>query len=238
MSYEIKVVSLQRRSDRRTYMTELFEGKYTFEFHDAIDGTTLDSNVSASLFTESTFHEWNGSVPAMKAISLTNYGIWQESYTQDKNIVIFEDDITIETDEIFDFDTIFNEVDFDIYFLNPAKIPVEYHNDIRARTDTRYQSSAILYPNCFCYMVNPSGARKLYDYFTENGIKKTIDWEICELPISGSNSFNVKCEENVNFSKLTDNIEGTGTISKSDILLNDELYYRKKDPLVFPEDRE
>ena len=25
MSYEIKVVSLQRRSDRRTYMTELFD---------------------------------------------------------------------------------------------------------------------------------------------------------------------------------------------------------------------
>ena len=111
MSYEIKVVSLQRRTDRRTYMTELFDGKYTFEFHNAIDGTTLDSNVSASLFIESTFHEWNASVPAMKAISLTNYGIWQESYTQNKNIVIFEDDITIENDKIFDFDTIFNEID-------------------------------------------------------------------------------------------------------------------------------
>jgi len=238
MSYEIKVVSLQRRTDRRTYMTELFDGKYTFEFHDAIDGTTLDSNVSASLFTDSTFHEYNGSVLAMKAISLTNYGIWQESYTQNKNIVIFEDDITIETDKIFDFDTIFNEVDFDIYFLNPARYALQYHYDPRARTDSRYMTNIVLQPNCFCYMVNPTGARKLYDYFTEKGIQKTMDWEICELPISGDNSFNVKEEENVNFSKLTDYIDGTGTISKSDILLNDELYYRKKDPLVFPEDAE
>ena len=225
MSYEIKVVSLQRRTDRRTYMTELFDGKYTFEFHNAIDGTTLDSNVSASLFIESTFHEWNASVPAMKAISLTNYGIWQESYTQNKNIVIFEDDITIENDKIFDFDTIFNEIDFDVYFLNNVETPITYHG------------VSTIYPNCFCYMVNPTGARKLYDYFTENGIQKTIDWEISEIPISGSNSFNVKWDDDVNFSKLTDNVDGTGTISKSDILLNDELYYRKKDPKVFPEDR-
>ena len=86
-------------------------------------------------------------------------------------------------------------------------------------------------------MIKPDGARKLYDYFTEEGIQKTIDWEISEIPISGSNSFNVKWDDDVNFSKLTDNVDGTGTISKSDILLNDELYYRKKDPKVFPEDR-
>jgi len=49
-------------------------------------------------------------------------------------------------------------------------------------------------------------------------------------------AFNAQIDDG-NFSKLTDNTDGTGTISKSDILLNDELYYRKKDLKVFPEDR-
>ena len=51
MSYEIKVVSLQRRSDRRTYMTELFDGKKSFKdyFGKTVEFTDLDDLTAAEI---------------------------------------------------------------------------------------------------------------------------------------------------------------------------------------------
>ena len=42
MNYEVKVLSLKRRMDRREYITNLIGEKYPFTFFDAIDGGEME----------------------------------------------------------------------------------------------------------------------------------------------------------------------------------------------------
>jgi GR25 family glycosyltransferase involved in LPS biosynthesis len=191
MNYEIKVLSLKRIQDRRNYITKLFDKKYNFSFFDAIDGK--ETYVPEHLFSNSDYHLWNVDANCVRAVAISNMLIWEESFKENKNICVFEDDIDFNNDQILDIGVLF-EMDFDIFFLNNIK---EW------------------YPNCFCYLIKPDGAKKLYDYFNNNGFKRSLDWELVTLP----DSFNIQHTHENNFTKLNDDL-----ISKSDIIKTGNLY--------------
>lgn len=192
MNYEVKVLSLKRRTDRREYITNLIGKKYPFTFFDAIDG--LNTVIEDDMFINSDYHLWNVNVNAVKAVALSNIEIWKESVRDNKNICIFEDDIELINDKPLNLESLFQK-DFDIHFLNNI---------------TQW------FPNCYCYLVKPNGAKKLLEYFNKNGIMRSIDWEITFL----QPPFKILYTEENNFGKTT-----IPTISKSDIILEGNSYY-------------
>lgn len=176
MNYEVKVLSLKRRSDRREYITNLISEKYPFTFFDAIDGS--ETEIVDNLFKNSDYHLWNVNPNSVKAVALSNMQIWKESVNKNKNICIFEDDIDLVNDEKLNLDKLF-EKDFDIHFLNNI---------------TQW------FPNCYCYLVKPEGAQKLLNHFNANGFTKSIDWEITYL----KPPFKILYTEHNHFTKSSD----------------------------------
>lgn len=176
MNYEIKVLSLKRRTDRREYIKNLISKKYPFEFFDAIDGT--QEHTSIDLFSNSDYHLWNVNPNSVRAVALSNMMIWEESVKYNKNICIFEDDIDLIKDETIDLEKLFQK-EFDIHFLNNI---------------TQW------FPNCYCYLIKPKGAEKLLNHFNSVGFRRSIDWELVSLPPT----FKVLYTEENNFGKTLD----------------------------------
>jgi GR25 family glycosyltransferase involved in LPS biosynthesis len=173
MNYEVKVLSLKRRSDRREYITNLIGEKYPFTFFDAIDGN--ETEIVNDIFKNSDYHLWNVNPNSVKAVTLSNMQIWKECVDENKNICIFEDDIDLVNDIKLNLDELFKK-DFDIHFLNNI---------------TQW------FPNCYCYLIKPNGAQKLLNHFNVKGFTRSIDWEITSL----GDPFKILYTEDNNFTK-------------------------------------
>lgn len=197
MNYEIKVLSLERRQDRREYITKLLDGKYPFTFFNAIDGRELIMTEEIEeMFKNSDFHLWNVHRNSVISVALSNMKIWEESVKYNKNICIFEDDIAFNIDEIVDLEKLFKK-DFDIYFLN----------DIMD-----------WFPNCHSYLVKPEGAQKLLDYFKDRGLYRSLAWELSNLAREPLH-FKVMWLDKNYFTKTDDEV-----IGKSDLLVDGDRY--------------
>jgi len=175
MNYEVKVLSLKRRIDRREYITNLIGEKYPFTFFDAIDGSEME--IDHDIFKNSDYDLWNVNPNSVKAVALSNMEIWKESLIENKNICVFEDDIDLTNDEQLNLEELFKK-DFDIHFLNNI---------------TQW------FPNCYCYLVKPKGAENLLKYFNIHGFTRSIDWEITFL----KPPFKILYTEENNFTKTT-----------------------------------
>ena len=173
MNYEVKVLSLKRRMDRREYITNLIGEKYPFTFFDAIDGN--ETEIVNDIFKNSDYHLWNVNPNSVKAVTLSNMQIWKECVDENKNICIFEDDIDLVNDIKLNLDELFKK-DFDIHFLNNI---------------TQW------FPNCYCYLIKPNGAQKLLNHFNVKGFTRSIDWEITSL----GDPFKILYTEDNNFTK-------------------------------------
>lgn len=196
MNYEIKVLSLKKRQDRRNFITEHINGKYPFSFFDAIDGKKLIlTDEINKLFKNSDYHLWNVDVRCVIAVFLSNMEMWKESVSRNKNLCIFEDDVIINPNEIQEIDSLF-EKDFDIYFLVKEWVP-----------------------NCYSYLIKPQGAKKLLSYFTSYTITQSLDWELANL--RENSSFKVLWSNKDKFIKSSDI-----SISKSDIVINGNKYVK------------
>ena len=190
MNYEVKVLSLKRRQDRREYISKLIGEKYPFSFFDALDGKLQET--TNNLFKESDYHLWNVDPNCVRAVALSNMLIWEECLKQQKNICVFEDDIDLINNEVLNLGELFQK-DFDIFFLNNI---------------TQW------FPNCYCYLIKPKGAEKLIEYFKQNGFKRSVDWELVSLPPS----FKVLYTEQNNFGKTPNpDISKSDIITEGDI---------------------
>lgn len=175
MNYEVKVLSLKRRQDRREYISKLIGEKYPFSFFDALDGKLQET--SNDFFKESDYDLWNVDPNCVRAVALSNMLIWEECLKQQKNICVFEDDIDLINNKVLNLGELFQK-DFDVFFLNNI---------------TQW------FPNCYCYLIKPKGAEKLIEYFKQNGFKRSVDWELVSLPPS----FKVLYTEQNNFGKTS-----------------------------------
>ena len=184
MEYEIKVLSLKRRQDRRDHMIANFGKRYSFDFWDALDGKTHKFTPKENqLFKNSEIHLYNCDINSVKAVSISNYNMWKYSSDNNINLVIIEDDVWITSASWFNFDEIFKD-NFDIHFLT----------DIRD------------FANCFAYMVTPQGAKKLIEHFNEFGFKDILDNDIRYLP---KPHFKVRYELTHHFGTLHNSILGS-----------------------------
>jgi len=196
MNYEIKVLSLKRRTDRREFIIKQIDGKYPFTFFDAIDGKELVVTTEIeNYFKDSDYHQWNVDVRCVMSVFLSNMEMWKESINGNKNLCIFEDDTNIDPIEIDEINNLFKE-DFDIYILVKRWIP-----------------------NCYSYLIKPEGAKKLLDHFTNTSITQSLDWELAKL--DGNDLFKVLWSDRDKFSKSCDSV-----ISKSDIISDGEIYIK------------
>ena len=189
MNYEVKVLSLKRRQDRREYISKLIGEKYPFSFFDALDGKLQET--TNNLFKESDYHLWNVDPNCVRAVALSNMLIWEECLKQQKNICVFEDDIDLINNEVLNLGELFQK-DFDIFLNNITH----------------------WFPNCYCYLIKPKGAEKLIEYFKQNGFKRSVDWELVSLPPS----FKVLYTEQNNFGKTPNpDISKSDIITEGDI---------------------
>jgi GR25 family glycosyltransferase involved in LPS biosynthesis len=196
MNYEIKVLSLKRRTDRREFITKQIDGKHPFSFFDAIDGKELIiTPYIENYFKNTDYHLWNIDRKCMISHFLSNVEMWKESIKNNKNLCIFEDDTNIDPNEIDEIDELF-QMDFDIYIMVKRWIP-----------------------NSYSYLVKPEGAKKLIDYFDNNKATQSLDWELAKL--DGNELFKVLWSDRDKFSKSCDRI-----ISKSDIIEGGEIYIK------------
>lgn len=196
MNYEIKVLSLKRRQDRRDFIIKQINGKYPFTFFDAVDGKELILTPEIeNYFKDSDYHLWNVDVKCVMAVFLSNMEMWKESINENKNLCIFEDDINIDPNEIEEIDELFKK-DFDLYILVKKWIP-----------------------NCYSYLVKPEGAKKLLNYFTNTSITQSLDWELAKL--DGNDFFKLLWSDKDKFTKSYD-----GIISKSDIVSGGDIYVK------------
>ena len=191
----IKVVNLERRTDRKLNMMNLFKATNLsdFVFYKAVDGNALEStNDLKQLFNGNDF----GSRKGVIGCALSHYQLWKD-LVDDKNneyYVIFEDDITSragpsasEMKERFDNlkpEMAKQEVLFLGYHMFSHKR--EAVKDIYDTPNTVIKVESFnkdLYiGGFFAYSINKVGAKKLLDYIAINGIKHGIDYLVKIVP--------------------------------------------------------
>ena len=188
----IKVVNLERRTDRKLNMMNLFKATNLsdFVFYKAVDGNALEStNDLKQLFAGNEF----GSRKGVIGCALSHYQLWKE-LVDDKNheyYVIFEDDISAadpsDMKERFDNlkpEMAKQEVLFFGYHMFSQKR--EAVKDIYDTTDTVIKvepfNKDLYIGGFFAYSINKVGAQKLLDYIANNGIKHGIDYLVKIVP--------------------------------------------------------
>ena len=182
----IKVVNLERRTDRKQAISQLFKTvtMTDFVFYKAVDGKTLEStNTLKQLFKDNDF----GSRRGVIGCALSHYQLWKELLA-DKNqkyYVIFEDDINLCGAFKKRFDHLKPELAerealFLGYHMFQKKREEVQHIYDTFTADTIIKVEPLnkdLYiGGTFAYSINKIGAQKLVDYIEKNGIKHGIDY--------------------------------------------------------------
>jgi hypothetical protein len=189
----IKVINLERRTDRKLVVSQLFKAATLtdFVFYKAVDGKTLEStNELKTLFQGNDF----GNRKGVMGCALSHYQLWKE-LVADKNhqyYVIFEDDISLSASpEVTGpgpgikkrFDQLKPEMEKqDVLFLgyhmfSQKREEVKHIYDIDTPINKVEPFNNDLYiGGFFSYSINKVGAQKLLDYIEKNGIKHGIDY--------------------------------------------------------------
>jgi hypothetical protein len=156
MSYKIKVLSLKRRNDRR----ELFDSRFSdfqYEYFYGLDGknytlSEYDTNwIDGNIYAHYKIH-----IPSLVCANKSHILMLKQCISDNIPYIIFEDDTEIIKPIDFKFEDIVKK-DLDVFWLMPKQ-------------------SSIL-----CYMVWPTGAKKLIKCVDKKGgLIKGLDdmWHI------------------------------------------------------------
>lgn len=137
MSYKIKVISLQRRKDRREIFANRFS-EFDYEFVDALDGREYQMTDEDWKFVEGNSYMERGiHIPSLVCANKMHIKLLKECSMDDVPYVIFEDDTQI-----------IKEIDFSFDELSKKQIDVLWFMN---------------YPSILTYMVWPRGATKLLE---------------------------------------------------------------------------
>jgi len=185
----IKVLNLERRPDRKTSVSELFDSiEFTdYSFYKAVDGNELDPTLELKmLFDGNDFGNRRGVV----GCALSHLNIWRE-LLEDKNhdyYVIFEDDITLSGKFKINFELTrlafkHNELVFLGYHMFEGKRrEVKDIYDTISLAHVEFLNKNLYIGGTFAYSINKTGAKKLVDYIEKNGIKHGIDYVMKIVP--------------------------------------------------------
>ena len=174
--YIIKIINLERRSDRKTDMINKLSEKMVnnYEFFEAVDGNVLEPSVFIKkLFKNNDFNYRKGVI----GCALSHYELWNNLINDDKYsyYVILEDDI-----ELVDN---FNEyIEQSISIIQKQDIKYAliggYQIKDQLTCDDIISFDKITIPICsgtFGYIISKEGCKVLVNYLNKNGINRAID---------------------------------------------------------------
>lgn len=176
--YEINIINLTRRSDRKEKMINemKLKGITNYEFFEAIDGKKIEPSIFIkNLFKENDFNYRKGVI----GCALSHYKLWHKLLNDDNNnyYVILEDDVAISDN--------FNEKIqkcFDIINKNNIEYALigGYHIDDECLNSNDIIFSKVVDLNklygTYGYIISKSACYKLINYILTNGIKRAIDY--------------------------------------------------------------
>ena len=184
-------INLERRQDRRDYITELFEKEEIndYQFYKAIDGQYIESSYFIySLFRNNDFGYRKGFI----GCALSHYYIWKELMDSEYDFfIIYEDDITLTDDYKNKLDKVIETVDFtecDYLLLgyHMFKDKREQYKDIydivREETEVYRLNRELYIGSTSSYIVTRTGASKILHYITQNRIRHGIDYLVGKIP--------------------------------------------------------
>lgn len=212
-SVDIRVVNLDRRSDRWDYVQKHLEGLSLRRFS-AVDGRHLLLNEEIiKLFTNRGHrpknpypgHDWRKGVIGC---ALSHYSLWKEASELTKPLVVFEDDIVKSVNFVERFVMVMeylqnHEKEWDLCFLgylddrpiyddkevaDIGEVKIYEFNSLPAR---KYGGGT------HGYVINQKGARKLLNLVDKYGISQPVDWFMIEMfgACEGSNTCDSKTDE-------------------------------------------
>jgi GR25 family glycosyltransferase involved in LPS biosynthesis len=231
--FEIKVVNLERRPDRKEQTIAKFkeQGIVDYKFIEAVDGQKLDVGVDIiELFKGNDY----GSRKGFIGCALSHYNLWKQLLqSSDEYYYIMEDDVSIEPDYYEKIKSI-DYLKYDILFLGYSMF-----SSVREKIEPIDVFSIGRLPmsqyvgGTFAYSINRTGAKKMIDYIEKNGIKHGIDYLfkiIPELECYESKPQLCFSEWNENGNKIDSDIQNMGdTFDFEKILMNKYEYYPKQD---------
>ena len=231
--FEIKVVNLERRPDRKEQTISKFKvhGISDYKFIEAVDGQKLDVGVDIiELFKENDY----GSRKGFVGCALSHYNLWKKLLeSTDEYYFIMEDDVRMESE----FSERIKSIDFknyDILFLGYSMF-----SSVREKMEANNEfsigrlSMGQYIGGTFAYSINRTGAKKMLDYIKKNGIKHGIDYLfkiIPELECYESKPQLCFSEWNENGKEIDSDIQNVGdSFNFEKILLDKYDYYRNQD---------
>lgn len=210
----IKVINLERRTDRRNNVQQKFKDAkiHDYEFIDAIDGNMLEpSNELSRIFNGNDF----GNSCGVIGCALTHYYLWKAFIEHSKRdfILIMEDDLNLAPNFNHCISTIEKDmIERNMLFLGYHMFENERNNvssiyDITSNTIKIDKLNNDLYiGGFFAYSINKQGAKIMIDYIEEHGIKHGIDYL---MKILDNNAY--ECQPHIAFSQWCDGIHDVDT---------------------------
>ena len=231
--FEIKVVNLERRTDRKEQTVEKFKEHYIidYKFIEAVDGQKLEVGTDIiELFKGNDF----GSRSGVIGCALSHYNLWKNLLqSQDEYYFIMEDDVRMESD----FSEKLKSIDYskyDILFFGYSMF-----SSVREKMEANREFSIgrlsmdQYVGGTFAYSINRTGAKKMVDYIEKNGIKHGIDYLfkiIPELECYESKPQICFSEWNENGKKIDSDIQNMGDSFNFEKMLLDKYdYYPNQD---------
>jgi len=174
--YIIKIINLERRSDRKTDMINKLSEKMVnnYEFFEAVDGNVLEPSVFIkNLFKNNDFNYRKGVI----GCALSHYELWNNLINDDKYsyYVILEDDIEIVdnfNEYIEQSISIIQKQDIKYALIGGYQIKDKLTSaDIISFDKITEQISS----GTFGYIISKKACIKLVNYLNKNGINRAID---------------------------------------------------------------
>jgi len=163
--YKVKVISLERRQDRRKKMANMFQ-HVPFEFVDALDGQEYKLTAYDKKMIEGNEYEkYDIHIPSLVCANYMHLNLLDECSKQDLPYFIFEDDVFLDKNWTAPkkfFETIASVNDLDAFWLIAGT------------------------PTIAAYVVWPSGAKIMKNYIIRKAkLKVGLDWSFWDLRNSG-----------------------------------------------------
>jgi GR25 family glycosyltransferase involved in LPS biosynthesis len=231
--FEIKVVNLERRPDRREQTILKFkeQGIIDYKFIEAVDGQKLDVSVDIiELFKGNDY----GSRKGFIGCALTHYNLWKKLLeSTDEYYFIMEDDVQMDPK----FSEMIKSIDYskyDILFIGYSMFSsVREKMEVNNEFSIGHLSMGQYIGGTFAYSINRIGAKKMLNYIEKNGIKHGIDYLFKIIPdLECYESKPQLCfsEWNENGKEIDSDIQNIGdSFNFEKILLDKYEYYPNQD---------